>query len=291
MSLLTRRSSFFPPKGTSVSTMPTQDIAGTNGATNFTWQIRNAEDFNTDIALGGIYPATTGSDLGLLNPACPAFAPYGASWKVKANGPDTSGVGSYSAIDTMSISNSILTIHDHIDGVKGPLGSAVKLLNQSAGDTNYLTYGRGAVRWRGVADPILGGRSTGTNWGCVALMISDPAHFPIWSEMDWLETGINSLNPGGFWHPGGDTINNSIAKAGIGVPFSEWHTTVIEWMPDPAGARIRWYDNGILCFETTTDTPVSPAKLGWLIQTASEGGVPTGDGYLQIDWMCMWDYV
>lgn len=274
-----------------VSTMPTANLVGVNGATTFNWIHRLGEDFNTDIALGGIYPTTTGSDLGLLNSACPAFAAYGTSFKVKqALSPDTDGNAKYSAVDTMSISNSILNIHNNVHPTNGPVGSSIKLLNQSDTDTNYMTYGRAAIRWRAVADPIAGGTVTGTHWGAVSFFIPDNAHFPIWSEMDWLEANLTSTNPGGFFHPGGDTVNDSAAKAGIGVPFAQWHETVIEWFPEGAGARIRWYDNNILCFNTNVNTAVSPAKLGWLMQTASTGGVPTGDANLQIDWLSVWDY-
>jgi hypothetical protein len=293
--LMTLRRVLAPPKAAVVdpNAIPARNLAGANGATAFTWQLRNAEDFNTDIALGGIYPISTGPDTGLLDPACPAYAAYGTKWKVKtALSPDTDGNALYSAVDTMSIANSYLTIHLNVHPTNGPVGSAIKPLNQSTADTNYFTYGRWAVRWRAVANPITGGTVTGLRWGAVSFAIPDNAHFPIWSEMDWLEAGLASANPGGFWHPGGDTINNSIAQAGVGgVPFSEWHTSVIEWLPDPLGARTRWYDNGNLGFETTTDTPVSPAKLGWLIQTASSGGIPTGDANVQIDWYCQWDYV
>lgn len=292
---LSRRNATSSVGTTDPAAIPARDLAGTNGATSFTWKLRNYNDFATPVPLGGIYPVSTGSDLGLLDPACAAYPAYGSGpngFKVKqALSPDTAGNAKYSAIDTMSISNSMLNINLHVDPTNGPLGSAFKPLNQSDADPNYFTYGRWACRWRAVADPLLGGAVTGTNWGAVSFAIPDNAHFPIDSEMDWLETGLVNSNPGGFWHPGGDTINDSIAKTGVGgVPISQFHIPIIEWFPDPAGARIRWYDNGTLAFETTTDTPFSPAKLGWLLQTASSGGVPTGSGNVQVDWFVQWDY-
>lgn len=270
--------------------MPTANIPASNQGVNFTWVNRWNEDFLTPMAKGDIYPATSG-DLGMLNPLCAAYPVYGSKWKVKqALSNDTDGNARYNAIETTYIQDSCLIIHDHVSQTNGPVGGAIKPLGQSASDINYMTYGRVAHRWRAVANPVTGGRTTGTNWGAVSFFIPDNANFPEWSEMDWLEAKLDSLNPGGFWHPGGDDINNSIHIDGIGVPFSEWHTTVIEWMPDPAGARIIWYDNGIECLNTTTDTAVSPAELAWLIQTGSSGGVPTGEGYVQIDWISLWEY-
>lgn len=261
--------------------MPTASYTST--VTGQAWQYVYGEDFTTDVALGGFTTMTTGSDLGLLNPASTGGAIYAASWKAKQNNsPDTSGNALYSAVKTMSVANSVLDMWLHKESGQA-YGSAVKpLIPGGAPGPNFLPHCRVEFRMRHTG-------IVGSGFGCVGLLINNN-FWPIYGEDDWPETQLGG-NVGGFRHPAQST-NSSIPVGGGGRVMTDWHRFAIEWLPwsTGSGARVRYLVDDQVMYDTTTLVAVDPATLGFLIQAGSNGGaVPDGaEGHVQIDWIAIW---
>lgn len=245
------------------------------------WTQIYAEDFLTDVAVGGIVAATSGSDLGLLSPSCAAYPAYGASWKTKAtNSGDTSGNAKYNATKTMSVSGSVLDIYQHVETVSGvnqAYGGAIKPLLPSGQPEQ--TYGRYSFRARvqGVS---------GTRMGGVANVISSSGSWPGSGEDDWPEAaGGYGLPVGGFYHYA-DAANPPAHQVTTALAWTDWHIYTVEWSP----GKIRYLADDVLVYESTDRVSTQPR--GWLIQAGSTGGVPgvTETAHLQVDWIALYTY-
>lgn len=271
------------PATVSPTRAPTANIV--DPAIGVTWINTYAENFDTPIALGGFTNATSG-DQGAINPACPAYAPYGASFKMKSVSSDTSGNATYNAPKTTSVANSIYDIWCHYDASTArAVGGAIKpwLVNGQGVDQNFMTYGRVAwrERWTGiVGDPL--------DYGHAALMINSNA-WPTNGELDFTE-GPPGSPVGGFFHPAQATNATAVVTIpGAPSPLN-WHDCVIEWFPWQTGARTRWFLDGALVYDRTDRVAVAPMTLGWLIQVGSNNTLPatTSEAHYQVEYISMW---
>lgn len=274
-----------PPVVGSGVPMPTGTIV--DPTIGQTWVPLTSNDFTTDVALGGFATVTTGSDLGKLDPASPGGAAYATAWKAKqAEFPDTSGFAKYSAAKTMSVSNSILDIWLHTESAQA-YGSAMKPLLPQA-DPNFLGYCRIDFRMRSTG-------IVGTGFGAVALLINNnqwSQSVEGWGEDDWPEVQLGGPVGGNrhFTHPIGvaDTFRH---VDGGGLQMTDWHTYSIQWFAQGGIPRVIYKADGVTYFDSTDRVAASPRKLGFLVQTASNGAgaVPsTSEGHLQIDWYSIW---
>lgn len=252
-----------------------------------TWIPLTSNDFNTDIPLGGFTTRTTGSDLGLLDPASPGGAVYGAAWKAKqAESPDTSGFAKYSAARTMSVSNSILDIWLHTENSQA-YGSAMKPLLPQA-NPNFLGYCRIDFRMRSTG-------IVGSGFGAVALLINNnqwSQSVEGWGEDDWPEVQLGGPVGGNrhFTHPVG-VADTFTSVSGGGLQMTDWHTYSIQWFAQAGVPRVIYKADGVTYFDSTDRVAAAPRVLGFLVQTASNGAgavSATAQGHLQIDWYSIW---
>lgn len=279
MSLLTMRSGRGPRAAGSGAPMPTGTIV--DPAIGQTWVPLTSNDFTTDVARGGFTTMTTGSDLGLLDPASPGGAAYAGAWKAKqAESPDTSGFAKYSAAKTMSVSNSILDIWLHTEAGQA-YGSAMKPLLPGA-DPNFMGYCRVDLRMRATG-------VVGSGYGDVALLINN-AHWPPWGEDDWPETQLSG--PVGGNRHFAQATNAFTHIDASPLVTTDWHTYSIQWFAQAGVPRVIYKADGTSYFDSQDRVIASPpAVLGFLVQTASNGAgaVPaTSEGHLQIDWYSIW---
>ena len=170
-----------------------------------------------------------------------------------------------------------------------PYGGAVKLLNQSPTDTNYMTYGRVSVRmWTSSTAAAGAGR-----YGMAALLINNN---------QWRHCGRGLVGvglPGDETRrqpdrrllppntPGRDPGTRRAVLCPPGTMFDVPHTYTMEWFPEGSGSRARWYCDGILIYDRTDRVPVAPMKLGHLVQVGTNGGLPPSgeEAHLYIDWI------
>lgn len=265
--------------GPSSSPMPTGVIV--EPAIGQTWNPLTSNDFTTDVALGGFTTMSTGSDLGLLNPASPGGAAYSTVFKAKQNESlDTSGFARYSAARTMSVSNSVLDIWLHTEAGNA-YGSAMKPLLPQA-DPNFMGYCRVDFRMR--ATGVIG-----SGYGDVALLINN-AHWPEWGEDDWPETQLSGPVGGNRHHA---QATNAFTHVDAGdLVTTDWHNFSMKWFAQSGVPRIQWLADGVTYWDSVDRIAAAPpALLGFLVQTASNGAgavSPTAEGHLQIDWYSIW---
>lgn len=272
---LARRSVYGP----SSSPMPTGVIV--DSAIGQTWNPLTSNDFTTNVARGGFTTMTTGSDLGLLDPASPGGAAYSNAWKAKqAESPDTSGFAKYSAAKTMSVSNSVLDIWLHTEGGQA-YGSAMKPLLPQA-DPNFMGYCRCDFRMR--ATGVIG-----SGYGDVALLINN-SHWPQYGEDDWPETQLSG--PVGGNRHYAQATNAFTHIDATPLVTTDWHNYSIKWFAQSGTPRVQYLADNTVYFDSVDRVIAAPpGLLGFLVQTASSGAgavSATAEAHLQIDWYSIW---
>lgn len=212
------------------------------------WRQEFTDDFTTPVALGG-FPG-----------------PYAAKWTGYDGGPDASGNGVF-AQKILSVHDGALDMYLHTENGKA-LGAA-PTPKITGNEYEGQVYGRYSVRFRSDSLP-----NFGTGW----VLWPDSNNWDE-GEVDFPEGSLNNYMTG-FVHCIGHGQDNC-SWVFSPVKFAPaWHTATIDWRP---GSVTFYLDNQNVL---TTTTSVPTAKLHWILQTATNGGVPnaTTAGHLLIDW-------
>lgn len=274
------------PNPIPTSTMPTVDLTDPYTGKAIHWVY--GEDFLTDVALGDFTTILTGPDLGHLDPATPAGAAYATSWKAKQEeSPDTSGFAKYSAVRTMSASNSVLRIADRIIGGQAYGGSIKPLLPVGVfGSPDFFGIG---VR---IDFKMRHTNIVGNSFGCVGLGIN-VNHWPQWGEPDYPEGALGNPVKGNMHYA--QATNSWLPFTGFGN-MTDWHVYSWQWIPAPTGTGGRnvFSEDGTVVLDSTdrvagATIAGTTVQLGWLIQTGSNGitVAPGSQGDIEIDWIAI----
>ena len=212
------------------------------------WQQKFTDDFTTPVPLGG-FPG-----------------PYAAKWTGYDGTPDSSGNGMF-AQKIISVHDGMLDMYLHSENGK-PLGAA-PTPNITGEPWFGQIYGRYSVRFKSDSLPYYG-----TGW-------------VLWPDTnDWNEGEIDfpegSLDNtiAGFVHCIGHGQDNCSWLFSPVRYASGWHTATIDWKP---GSVTFYLDNHTMITNTTS---VPTTKLHWILQTATNSGMPksTTAGHMLIDW-------
>ena len=221
------------------------DVAG--------WHQVFAEDFSTDVPLGG-FPG-------------PA---YQSKWVgYPDGGRDTSGNGTYFPSRVLSVRHGALNIFLHTENGLHLVAAPIPRLPTAV---QGQRYGRYVVRFR--ADPVPGYKLAWLLW-------PDSNHWPADGEIDFPEGNLNRTI-GAFVHyadpKGGQTeFKTTVPEAG------GWHIAATEWLP----GKVTFSLDGQVIGIATTQIPTQP--MHWVLQTETElvGGPPSDRpaGNVQVDWV------
>jgi hypothetical protein len=277
VSLRTRRRSGLSRSTTNIG-MPSGDLL--DGSGNVVWRQDYAEDFNTNVSLGGFLNSTSG-DLGMFDSSSPGGAAYRDSWKSgSAMQQGTSEPNTfYDAVGTMSASNSILRTDMFVasDGTlraskfKPIFGNGVDFTEPTKIITRYRSGGAAGFTyvfdWIGSdADWVAGGGELGAS-----------------------ENGTNAANLHLFYRPkvaDSSEYAANIDSEDIGGSANDWHIVSTTWFP---GVSITTEVDGAVAW-STTDRVWTTAKR-WVQQG---GGTATTIGltaFIEIDWTVAYTYV
>ena len=241
------------PPSVSGEAMPVGDLAG--------WRQVFTDDFSSDVAVGD-FPAQVTSN----------WRAYPSPAK------DTSGHGTYSPQQVVSVSGGVLTNFIHTDN-GGPKVAAIipKLAGTSA---NGVTYGRFAVRFR--ADSLPGYKIAWMLWPDSGNNAKD-------GEIDFPEMNLDSPTMFGFMHHTNATTTPDQAWVRANVDITAWHTAVMEWSP----GLVVYILDGAEIGRVTDRVPTTP--MHWILQTETALNPPatpaaTVQGNVQIDWVAAWAY-
>ncbi|MDQ6607645.1 MAG: glycoside hydrolase family 16 protein [Actinomycetota bacterium] len=244
--------------------MPVGDLPG--------WHQTFADDFTTDVPLGGFSGCAAASTL--LAQQCPGLPPAVASkwWAYPDGWPDTQHNGQYYPSQVLSIHDGILDYFIHTANSIHMVAAAVpKIPGGVAGGGQQ--YGAYAVRFK---SDLLHGYKTA--W----LLWPDSNIWPSQGEIDFPEGDLDSTFSG-FMHYMNATAGTQQDAFSTPAVFSSWHTTVIEWAP----GGCRFFLDGHLVGTSTQNVPNDP--MHWVLQTetAIDGTVPsdTTAGHVAIDWV------
>lgn len=215
------------------------------------WRQTFLDDFTTPVPLGGF----------LTSPVYKArYAGY--------DGPDTSGVGTYSPARVLSVKDGALDLYLHTENGR-PLGAAVVPLYD--GRWGGQTYGRFSIRFR--SDPLHGYGLAGLLW----------PNSDVWNEgeIDFPEGDLD----GDFWahnHCVGDPQRSCWSKD-TQARFTAWHVATVEWLP----GQVSFFLDGAL-LGTSHQAPSTAMHL--VLQACTNGYLPAAStaGHLQIDWIAIW---
>lgn len=188
---------------------------------------------------------------------------------------DTSGNGTYTPSQVVSVSGGLMNLRLHTDGGRALVAAPVPKLS-GAGRGGGMVHGRYAVRFR--ADPVPGYK---TAW----LLWPDSNNWPD-GEIDFPEADLTTNNIRAFMHYMGDPQSQDAYSTRVG--YSGWHTAIIEWT---AQAVTFTLDGKVI--GQSTDTSVIPTKpLHWVLQTETSltNNPPSASaaGNVQIDWVAAW---
>ncbi|GCE16041.1 glycoside hydrolase family 16 protein [Tengunoibacter tsumagoiensis] len=234
--------------------MPIGDLPG--------WHQVFAEDFNIDVPIGQ-FPGSV----------------YGHKFTVYPDGtPDTAGQAGkssrYYPSKVVSVKNSLLSLYLHEEnGIR----MAAAILPVLPG--NHL-FGKYTIRFK--SDPVPGFK---TAW----LLWPNSENWPHDGEVDFPEGDLTSTIGGFVHHQNGRAANDQAAFSTIAT-YPSWHTVSTEWYPN----QIHFILDGQTIGISTSRIPNTP--MHWVIQTESSlpgpaCDVPTGTGYLSIDWVVAYTLV
>jgi hypothetical protein len=228
--------------------MPVGDIPG--------WHQIFAENFTTNVPLGS-FPAAVSNEWGVY--------PDGAK--------DTSKNGTYYPSKVVSIQNGIMNLYIHTENGVHMVAALEPKLPGAVGQEGGLLYGRYAIRFR--SDPIPGYK---TAW----LLWPDSENWPQDGEMDFPEGGLDGGMCAFMHHQGGTSGSDQDAYC-TQIPYTSWHTAVIEWTP----GRVNFILDGTVIGSSTNRIPNTP--MHWVIQTETDlSSTPPSDnaaGNIQIAWV------
>ena len=237
------------------------------------WRLIFTDDFTQDVPLGQ-FPGAVSQRWGA----------YPTTYK------DTSKHGTYDPAGTISIANSVMTIHlfstpDGIVHVAAPV-PYIRPPTRSAKWPGQI-YGRYATRAR-FPDALPGFKVAWMLWPDKGTNTTgSPSGTGGNGEIDWPEHNLSQMTAtSAFLHPQDATVNDDQYQCSTDRDLQNWHTYVVEWSPN----LCRFLCDGEEIGRITERVPYT--SMHWVIQceTALSGGKPAADveGDIELDWVGVW---
>jgi hypothetical protein len=246
--------------------LPVGDLSG--------WKQVFTDDFTSSVPLGGF----SGCDAGARS--CAGLpADVRAKWFAYPDGWKDSSTGTYMPSRVMSIQNGLMNLYLHSENGSRLVSAPVPIIPGAVGSEGGLLYGRYAIRFR--ADLLVGYKTAFLLWPDSEVWPRDgEINFP---EGDLAGTPWSTMYA--FVHHQGATTSSDQDWYGSGVPYGNWHTAVIEWLP----SRVSFLLDGRTIGTSTSRLPNTP--MHWVLQTPTTDAIlaslSTG-GNVQIDWVAVW---
>jgi hypothetical protein len=239
------------------------------------WTQVFTDDFPTNVPVGGFSncDAYWHQCSGLPSDVRSKWFAFPDGWK------DASGNGTYMPSKVMSIQNGVMNLYLHSENGVRMVSAPEPIIPGGEGLDTGLLYGRYAIRFR--ADPLVGYETTFLLW-------PDSEVWPRDGEIDFPEgdlAGTQWSTMNAYMHHQGATSGSDQDAFASGVPYGDWHTIVIEWLP----SRVSFILDGRTIGTSTTRIPDTP--MHWVLQTPTSldalASLSTA-GNLQIDWVAVW---
>jgi hypothetical protein len=238
------------------------------------WQQIFTDDFATSVPLGGFSncDAYWHQCFGLPSDVRAKWFAFPDGWK-------DSYVGTYMPSKVMSIQSGLMNLYLHSENGVRLVSAPQPIIPGGSGSQGGLLYGRYAIRFR--ADQLAGYK---TSW----MLWPDSEVWPRDGEIDFPEgdlAGTQWSTMYAFVHHQGATSNSDQDWYGSGVPYGNWHTAIIEWLP----SRVTFILDGQTIGTSTSRIPNTP--MHWVLQTpttASFLAALSTAGNVQIDWVAVW---
>jgi hypothetical protein len=247
--------------------LPVGNLAG--------WTQVFTDDFSTNVAVGGFSncDAYYHQCFGLPPDVRSKWFAFPDGWK------DASGNGTYMPSKVMSIQNGMMNLYLHSENGVRMVSAPQPIIPGGHGADTGLLYGRYAIRFR--ADLLVGYETTFLLW-------PDSEVWPRDGEIDFPEgdlAGTQWSTMNAYMHHQGATSGSDQDAFASGVPYGDWHTIVIEWLP----SRVSFILDGRTIGTSTSRIPNTP--MHWVLQTPTAldalASLSTA-GNLQIDWVAVW---
>jgi beta-glucanase (GH16 family) len=256
-----------PKRCVSGECLPVRDLPG--------WKQVFTDDFLNSVPLGGF----SGCDSN--RHSCSGLpATVRTKWFAYSDGSkDSAGTGTYMPSRVMSIKNGLMNLHLHSENGSRLVSAPVPIIPGAVGSEGGLLYGRYAIRFR--ADRLVGYKTSFMLW-------PDSEVWPGDGEIDFPEAdlaGTRWSTMFGFVHHQGATSGSDQDWHGSGVPYGDWHTAVIEWLP----SRVSFLLDGRKIGTSTSRLPTTP--MHWVLQTPTTESILASlstSGDVQIDWVAVW---
>lgn len=239
------------------------------------WQQVFMDDFATNVPVGGFSncDAYWHQCFGLPADVRAKWFAYPDGWK------DSKGTGTYTPSKVMSIQNGLMNLYLHSENGVRMVAAPEPIIAGGVGSQGGLLYGRYAIRFR--ADLLAGYETAFMLW-------PDSEVWPRDGEIDFPEgdlAGSQWSTMYAYVHHQGATSSSDQDWFASGVPYGNWHTLIVEWLP----SRVTFILDGRTLGTTTSGIPNTP--LHWILQTPTSDDVLASlstAGNLQIDWVAAW---
>jgi hypothetical protein len=228
--------------------MPVGDIPG--------WRQIFTDDFNVNVPLGS-FPSAVAAK----------WSAYPYPWSTLG--------GYYYPEKVISQHEGVMDFWLHNEGGQWLMAAPMPRINGPAPASQNQLYGRYAIRFK--ADALSGYYAAWLLWPQSGVWPRD-------GEIDFPEGGLTGYIHG-FMHRQGGTSGGDQDAYSTTVPFTGWHTAVIEWGP----TACRFILDGVVIGTSTSRIPNTP--MHWVIQTTtSPSGLPPAgtQGHLVIDWVTVY---
>lgn len=205
---------------------------------------------------------------------------YGPDMRGYAGFSDSSGYGTYTPDDVLSVHDGYLDFYLHYSNNRPRVASAIPF-----GYTGQ-TYGRYSVRFR--YDSIPGYK--------IAFLLWPASDHWNEGEIDWPEGGLDGSLYGNSAIRGTRTSNGMQFDPGDRKSSSsspgQWHVATIEWKP----GLVQWFLDDQLVDQTTKPEGVPHTPMRWTLQVETADDAtstfPANDvaGHIQVDWVVQYAY-
>ena len=205
---------------------------------------------------------------------------YGPDMRGYSGFSDSSGYGTYTPDDVLSVHDGYLDFHLHYSDGRPRVASVIPF-----GYTGQ-TYGRYSVRFRYDSTP-----------GYKIAFLLWPAS-DNWNEgeIDWPEGALDGSLYGNSAVKGTRTANgmefDPAEKKYSSAGPDQWHVATIEWSP----GLVQWFLDGELVDRTTKPKGVPHTPMRWTLQVETADAATSTfpatdvDGHLQVDWAVQYAY-
>jgi hypothetical protein len=225
--------------------MPVGDLPG--------WHQVFADNFSTPVPLGQ-FPGAVSS-----------------KWDDYDDHVDTSGHGTYTPSQVVSISGGVMNLYLHSSGGRALVAAPVPQFHTPDGHLGLL-YGRVAVRFR--ADAVPGYKTAWLLWPDDENWSDGEIDFPEGNLTD----GINA-----YMHYRGNPHNQDAYEPL--VPYTAWHTAVLEW----TAQAVTFTLDGKVIGRSTDPSVIPRTPMYWVLQTETMLDAPapplSAAGNVQVDWV------